>query len=297
MKCLVLSGGVERGISYLGVLKFLEEKDIIKSIECYIGTSIGSVFATLFSIGYTYLELEYIIKKINVSDIFLPGELDLNIFLQNYGFLKPEKLMRLIGLLISNKIGCENITFLKHFKLFKKKLIIPGACLNNYTCKYFSYLETPEMTIQDAIRISISLPIIYEPIVYDEKYYVDGSFYDNFSISFAKKYYNENDILGCLISVQYSQSDKIDSLQSYIRQIVRSISVRYDLITIKEFIHLTILIICSKMYYDCKNIETIDELIQIGYNNSLSYYNQYRHRFPRKIYLNSIHYNSKDISL
>ena len=68
MKCIVFSGGAEKGISYIGALQFLEEKNIIKDIECYYGTSIGSVISTLISIGYSSFELKYCMNKLKLSE-------------------------------------------------------------------------------------------------------------------------------------------------------------------------------------------------------------------------------------
>ena len=36
MKCIVFGGGAEKGISYIGALQFLEEKNIVKDICSFI---------------------------------------------------------------------------------------------------------------------------------------------------------------------------------------------------------------------------------------------------------------------
>lgn len=47
---LVLSGGGAKGIAHIGVIKALEENDI--PIDYVVGTSMGSIVGSLYSIGY-----------------------------------------------------------------------------------------------------------------------------------------------------------------------------------------------------------------------------------------------------
>ena len=54
IKNIVLSGGEMMGLCYIGVLKFLEENNIIPSIENILGISIGSLFAVMLSLNYNY---------------------------------------------------------------------------------------------------------------------------------------------------------------------------------------------------------------------------------------------------
>jgi predicted acylesterase/phospholipase RssA len=50
---LVLSGGSIRGVAHIGMLKALEEHDLLKDIEVVVGTSAGSIVASMFAVGYT----------------------------------------------------------------------------------------------------------------------------------------------------------------------------------------------------------------------------------------------------
>ena len=50
IKHLVLSGGGLLGISYIGLIKYFEEKDYIKNIQSITGCSAGAIFGSLLSI-------------------------------------------------------------------------------------------------------------------------------------------------------------------------------------------------------------------------------------------------------
>lgn len=65
---IALSGGGARAISQLGVLKALEEKNI--PIDIIVGTSMGSIVGGLYSSGYSFDELDSIVKSTNWSDFF-----------------------------------------------------------------------------------------------------------------------------------------------------------------------------------------------------------------------------------
>ena len=58
---LVLSGGGAKGMAHIGVLKMLEELDI--PVDYVVGTSIGSIMAGFYSLGYTADELDSLVRS------------------------------------------------------------------------------------------------------------------------------------------------------------------------------------------------------------------------------------------
>ena len=58
---LVLSGGGAKGMAHIGVLKMLEELDI--PVDYVVGTSIGSIMAGYYSLGYTADELDSLVRS------------------------------------------------------------------------------------------------------------------------------------------------------------------------------------------------------------------------------------------
>ena len=64
---LVFSGGGVKCFNFIGFIKALEEKEIIKNIKAVIGTSAGSFLAVLLSLGYK-CELKEILISINISN-------------------------------------------------------------------------------------------------------------------------------------------------------------------------------------------------------------------------------------
>ena len=58
---LVLSGGGASGLAHIGVLKALEENKV--PIDYITGTSTGALIGALYSIGYSPLQIERMIKS------------------------------------------------------------------------------------------------------------------------------------------------------------------------------------------------------------------------------------------
>ena len=65
---LVLSGGTAKGLAHIGILKVLEEEKV--PIEYATGTSMGSIIAGMYSVGYTPQEIEEIAISMDWLGLF-----------------------------------------------------------------------------------------------------------------------------------------------------------------------------------------------------------------------------------
>ena len=103
IKCLVFGGGGIKGISYIGCLKALEEKQILPNIKYLVGTSIGSIFCLLINIGYRSDELKPILFNMStniINDISCNDVLE---FIDNYGISNNNKLLTIVKIFIKKK--------------------------------------------------------------------------------------------------------------------------------------------------------------------------------------------------
>lgn len=96
--------------------------------------------------------------------------------------------------LIEKKIDClpENYTFEQHYVDFGVKLALTGTNFSTENSHFFSHKTTPLVPITTAVRLSMSLPFIYKPVIFDsnvikkfqldksyEGYYLDGGLFNN----------------------------------------------------------------------------------------------------------------------
>jgi len=201
----VLSGGGIKGLSLIGFLKALEETNIIPT--AYSGASIGAIIAVMSSIGYKSEELYDFIEHFNYDDFC---ELDITSLMENGGIETGNKIIRLLKLMIKNKLQNPNITFLEHYNKTKKWVIINSVCLNTQKTEYFSYKTHPNMYIHTALRMSMSLPFWFKPVLWNDCYYVDGGLLDNFPIQpFIDANIPKHEIIGIKLQNHNFYGDKI----------------------------------------------------------------------------------------
>jgi len=120
-------------------------------------------------------ELKYnLYEKKDISSLYKIFQ-DLKID-SNYGIFTGENLREWIEKRICEKLQIENATFKdleskivieKSINNFKY-LFLTGTNLSTGKCEIFSHLHTPDMIISDAVRISMSKPILFHP----HKFYI-----------------------------------------------------------------------------------------------------------------------------
>jgi NTE family protein len=204
IKNLVFEGAGVRGIAYCGAVQEMESKKMMDGIERVAGTSSGAITALTISLGYSGKEIENIIsktnfKKFNDGGFFFIG--GINRLKKNFGWYKGKKFEKWLEKIIKGKTGNENITFEELHQKGFKDLYITGTSLNKQKAVVFSYESYPKMKIKDAVRISISIPLYFEPVYIDSAgktfdhpkqkqgfdMMVDGGLLENFPIHIFDK--------------------------------------------------------------------------------------------------------------
>ena len=69
-KNLVISGGGFNGFQFFGIIKYLEEHDMTKNFNKFIGVSMGAFTSLLIILGYKFSEVENFLLKFNFEKIF-----------------------------------------------------------------------------------------------------------------------------------------------------------------------------------------------------------------------------------
>jgi hypothetical protein len=182
IKHLVLSGGGLLGISYIGLLRYLEESHSIANIKSISGCSAGSFFGCLIALGYTSKELETIAKSLNFKEYVNINAESLINFMRTKGLESGTYLINLIKKCIKDKTGDENITFSQVKEKYKIELQIGVTNLSKYKFELLNSTNSPDVPIYKAIRASTALPFIFEPYVIGDDVYCDGGLLDNFPI-------------------------------------------------------------------------------------------------------------------
>lgn len=182
LKHLVLSGGGLLGISYIGLFKYFEEKNVIKTIESITGSSAGALFGSLLALGYTSNELNLIVKQMFFKDYLQINVDSILNFTTQKGFESGNKLNLFIKKCIYNKTNNENFTFIQLYEKYNINLQIGVTNLTQHKFELLNKESYPDLPIHKAISASIAIPFIFEPIIINNDIYCDGGILDNLPI-------------------------------------------------------------------------------------------------------------------
>ncbi len=172
---LVLSGGGALGISQLGAIQTLVESGY--RFEFFAGTSAGSIIAACLANGSSVEEVQQILKDTNFFSLVFDFKRS------KYGIVKGDEIMKVL-----NDIFGETRIEDLNFPLF-------------ITATNFSTGDRMDIhsgRIKDAVRASISVPILFEPFYHKEigQWFVDGGLTQNFPLDTAIAKYKGEKIWG-----------------------------------------------------------------------------------------------------
>ena len=207
---IVFSSGGIKGISYLGVLRYLYIENIIDNIKYVAGSSIGAYFSVVLAlkIPVEFLENELlnILTKIKTENLMSINKNSLINLIEKNGFHKLDFMMNPIILFLKKKYNIEDITFIEFIKKTGVNIYINATNINTTKSKIFSAENTPNISVIDALIASMSVPILFEEMLIDGEYYIDGVLSDDLPLDIFANVPKEN-ILACLL--EQSQNDKL----------------------------------------------------------------------------------------
>lgn len=294
---LIFSGGGIRGLTFIGIIKKLQEliklrkhlelQDNFDSTLCKIplidiksicSVSAGSLISLMYLIGYTYIDMLTIVLSKNFVDL---KDIKIIDFLSKYGLDTGDKIISWLKELMLNKNVNENITMIELYNKTNVKLQIMATNLNRYKLKNFNHEDTPDVKVLDAIRMSISIPLVFVPKEYQGEIYVDGCLMNNYPIEMFDN--NLENVLGFKVITNGEMeidivNHNISDIQSYIHNIFNCYIVQNEKHTTRNekykactvYIHTKEL--SSSLNFNLTPLQR-NQLIQVGYNAIDSFFN------------------------
>jgi NTE family protein len=162
---LALGAGGSKGLSHIGVIKELEKAGIV--VDVIVGSSIGALVGGLYAATKDITQIEKIALSTNWQQV-LPLFFDPSL---RKGIIKGDKLRKFIHQTIGGvTFETSKITF--------------GAVVTDMTDAAALCLTTGDYA--SAIRASISVPLLLQPVVIDKKVLVDGGLSMPVPVEFAR---------------------------------------------------------------------------------------------------------------
>lgn len=191
IKHLVIPSGSTSGVVMLGILKHLMENDYfqIENIESIHASSVGTIISVILSLDFDWKTLyDYIIgrpweKVIDMNPIKIMQSVE------NKGFMCSYELGKEFFLPLFKAKDIElNITLKQFYEITNTELFFYTCDISDLTCIELSHNTHPELELVKAVAMSGALPIIFQPIEYDNKLYCDGGFINDFPLKECVQY-------------------------------------------------------------------------------------------------------------
>ncbi|MTI47706.1 patatin-like phospholipase family protein [Sporosalibacterium faouarense] len=237
---LALGSGGARGLAHIGVLKALEEHDI--KIDMISGCSAGALVGGLYCCGISPKMIADIAFQLDMKtwvDLTVPKK----------GFIKGEKIQEIVKLLTR----CRNIEDLK----------IPFTAISTDLKVGQRYIFN-KGPLYRAIRASISVPGVFEPLRMGNKVLVDGAVIDRVPASVVKGMGSD-----IVIAVDVGFGAPQGKINHIIDVMLQSIDVMSRQISKRSFIKADILLEPSLTHIGGTKFNLVDECVEIGYNTTI----------------------------
>lgn len=232
---LVLSGGGAKGIAHIGVIQALEENGI--PIDYITGTSMGAIVGSLYAAGYSPDEMLELLGSKGFA-YWSTGKIDPD---YTYFFMKnaetpsfvtinlgkdSTQITSVLPMSLVNPLPM-NYAFIELYSPYSiqcgqdfDKLFVPFRCVTSdvYTKHKVVMRDGP---LGDAVRMSMSFPMIFEPIELDGVPMYDGGIYDNYPVDVMMDDFAPDALIGVNVGSKDappSSRNMLDQLEEMIMQ-------------------------------------------------------------------------------
>ena len=222
---LCLSGGGAKGLAHIGLLRMLDSLDIRP--DYITGTSMGSIMGALYSIGYTGDELKEMALKTDWQDI-----------------LSSKFPLKTINIEEKDEYGRYMLELpLNEFKPRLPKGAIEGQALQLHLLKLtypvwqiqdFDSLPIPfrcmavdaktgkpvllkKGNLADALRASMSVPLIFAPVEFEGQELIDGGVVRNFPVKEVIDM-GANKVIGSYTGFRVLNADELNDAMAMVFQ-------------------------------------------------------------------------------
>ena len=219
IESIQFGGGSYYTTLFLGSLHQLIEDGTVDldEIKTLGGGSAGSVIALLINVGYTPKEIFQELISVDLEEIFLNDVNILNLFNSN-GFCYGKKFIEKVIEIVQKKIPEFEIK--STFEFLKKEtgklLVITGTNLTKKRVDLFCFEETPSMSIMYAIRLSISIPLLFQTLEYKSDLIIDGAWFKDIR-DLKQNYFKKESSLHFVIKIPTGQKGSLIDITSHIR--------------------------------------------------------------------------------
>ena len=298
---LVLSGGGAKGIAHIGVIQALEENGI--PIDYVAGTSMGAIVGGLYSAGYSPQEMMQLICSPDFAN-WSTGKINEKL---SYYFTKENPTPAMLKVPISKSDSTKtasilpssiispipmNFAFLELFSTYSAQcagnfdnLFVPFRCVASDVVNKHK-MVCSQGSLGDAIRASMTFPVVFQPIEMNGMYVYDGGIYDNFPVDVMRADFAPSIMIGVDVSAPEG-TPRADDVMSQLEDLIMQNS-NYELPD-DEGIKLKL----DLRAYNLLDFPKAQAIYKIGYDKAMSMMDSIKSRVTKRISAETLAHNRR----
>jgi predicted acylesterase/phospholipase RssA len=156
---LVIGPGAMAVYAFLGALSAID----LDTVDEVSGCSAGAIIGLFVAIGKTLDEIKDLVFTADLKGL---TKLNIVSLIKNFGLISHTP----IKAKLREMCGGD-----PKFKDLPKKLYVTSFCLNKMETEYFSVDNVPDMSVIDAVCMSMSVPFLFETSKLNTFTYLDGA--------------------------------------------------------------------------------------------------------------------------
>lgn len=189
---MVLSGGGPTGLIMYGAIKRLHEEGgwSLNELETIYMSSIGGFIGFIIALGYEWDIIEEYLVRRPWTKAFSNLSTDILEIMSNKGIDGIEMATICTEPLLSGKYLPKDITLQALYEYTKVELCFITTELNTtygLHTEILTHKTYPDMSLNTALASTCAFPLLFKPVLYNDKCFVDGGLLNNFPLNICLK--------------------------------------------------------------------------------------------------------------
>ena len=228
---VVLSGGGAKGIAHIPLLQALDSLNIVPDL--IVGTSMGSLVGGFYAMGYSGDSIANITHnakweqllggKLSLRDVSIEEKSEFGRYILDFEIENKE---------IKSKVAILNDQYLREFFMLYTNPVFDILNFENLPIPYRAIatdiVNGEEVVLSNgslalAMRASMSIPSIFQPVPYRDVLLVDGGILNNFPVDIAKEW-GADIIIGSDVSGGMQTKEELEGITPILFQAAMLVS-------------------------------------------------------------------------
>lgn len=172
MKHLVIGPGAMAYFLYMGTLSALSDKGLLSELETITGSSAGGLISFLYILTKGDISRMFELSAdIPVKNIMKPN---IKTLFKTYGLVSSKKIRSVLVDLTQKILHKDDITFAELYAHWPLKFYVSACCIDLTETHYFSVETHPDMSVHEALTMTVAVPFLIQSVKRDEWHYIDG---------------------------------------------------------------------------------------------------------------------------